>query len=68
VISWPLKWRCRLPRLAISVSGAYQLPMASTYYNLVSCPAVVFVRDGTAWLVCRCEGLEDLLRLEVSDA
>ena len=49
--------------LAIPVSGAYQLPMASNY-NLIARPAVVFVRDGRAHLVRRREGLDDLLRLE----
>jgi diaminopimelate decarboxylase len=49
--------------LAVPVSGAYQLPMASNY-NLVSRPAVVFVGDGRARLVRRRETLDDLLRLE----
>jgi diaminopimelate decarboxylase len=58
-----------LPRLApgeivaVPVSGAYQLPLASAY-NLVPRPAVVFVRDGQARLVRRRETLEDVLRLE----
>ena len=52
--------------LAIPVSGAYQLPMASNY-NLIARPAVVFVRDGRARLVRRREGLDDLLRLEMVD-
>ncbi len=51
--------------LAIPVSGAYQLPMASNY-NLVPRPAVVFVRDGAVRLVRRRETLEDLLRLDLS--
>lgn len=50
--------------LAIPVSGAYQLPMASTY-NLVPRPAVVFVREGIARLVRRRERLEDMLRLDL---
>jgi diaminopimelate decarboxylase len=50
--------------LAVPVSGAYQLPMASNY-NLVPRPAVVFVRDGSARLVRRREHLEDLLRLDL---
>jgi diaminopimelate decarboxylase len=64
--------RIALPRarpgdvLAMPVSGAYQLPMASNY-NLIARPAVVFVRDGQAHLVRRREALEDLLRLEVED-
>jgi diaminopimelate decarboxylase len=53
--------------LAIPVSGAYQLPMASNY-NLVPRPAVVFVRDGHARLVRRRERLEDLLCLDLPNA
>jgi diaminopimelate decarboxylase len=49
--------------LAIPVSGAYHLPLASNY-NLVPRPAVVFVGDGRARLVRRRETLDDLLRLE----
>jgi diaminopimelate decarboxylase len=49
--------------LAIPVSGAYHLPMASNY-NLVPRPAVVFVRDGHARLVRRRETLDDLTRLD----
>lgn len=52
--------------LALPVSGAYHLPMASNY-NSVARPAVVFVRDGHARLVRRREILDDLLRLEVSE-
>ncbi len=51
--------------LAIPVSGAYQLPMASNY-NLVPRPAVVFLRDGSARLVRRRESLEDFLRLDLT--
>lgn len=50
--------------LALPVSGAYQLPMASNY-NLVPRPAVVFVRDGFARLVRRRERLDDVLRLDL---
>jgi diaminopimelate decarboxylase len=50
--------------LAIPVSGAYQLPMASNY-NLVPRPAVVFVCEGAARLVRRRESLDDLLRLDM---
>ncbi len=53
--------------LAIPVSGAYQLPMASNY-NLVPRPAVVFVREGSARLVRRRERLDDLLRLDVPNS
>ncbi len=49
--------------LAIPVSGAYHLPMASNY-NLVPRPAVVFVREGRARLVRRRETLDDLIRLD----
>lgn len=52
--------------LAIPVSGAYHLPMASNY-NLVARPAVVFARDGQARLVRRRETLDDLLRLEMTE-
>ncbi len=51
--------------LAIPVSGAYHLPLASQY-NLVPRPAVVFTRDGQARLVRRRETLDDLTRLDVS--
>ena len=53
--------------LAIPVSGAYHLPMASNY-NGVPRPAVVFVREGPhggeARLARRRETLDDWLRLE----
>ncbi|HEV2236475.1 MAG TPA: diaminopimelate decarboxylase [Ktedonobacterales bacterium] len=49
--------------VAVPVSGAYQLAMASNY-NLVPRPAVVFVRDGAARLVRRRETLADLLAAE----
>lgn len=49
--------------LAIPVSGAYHLAMASNY-NAVPRPAVVFVREGQARLVRRRETPDDLLRLE----
>ena len=50
--------------LAIPVSGAYHLPLASNY-NLVPRPAVVFVREGCVHLVRRRETVDDLLRLEM---
>lgn len=50
--------------LAVPVSGAYHLPMASNY-NLVPRPAVVFVADGRARLVRRRETLEDMVHMEV---
>lgn len=52
--------------LAIPVSGAYHLAMASNY-NLVPRPAVVFVANGRARLVRRRETLDDLLRADVMD-
>ena len=50
--------------LAIPVSGAYHLAMASNY-NAVPRPAVVFVSEGRARLVRRRETPDDLLRLEL---
>lgn len=50
--------------LAIPVSGAYHLPLASQY-NLTPRPAVIFLRDGQARLVRRRETLDDLTRLDV---
>lgn len=49
--------------LAVPVSGAYHLAMASAY-NLVPRPATVFVANGNARLVRRRETLDDMLRLE----
>jgi len=51
--------------LAIPVSGAYHLPLASQY-NLIPRPAVIFTRDGEVRLVRRRETLDDLIRLDVS--
>jgi len=57
-----------LPRvgevIAVPVSGAYQLSMASNY-NMAPRPAVVVVRDGRARLVHRRETFDDLLAAEV---
>lgn len=50
--------------LAIPVSGAYHLPMASQY-NLAPRPAVVFTAAGQARLVRRRETLDDLTRLDI---
>lgn len=50
--------------LAIPVSGAYHLPMASQY-NLTPRPAVVFTAAGQARLVRRRETLDDLTRLDL---
>lgn len=46
--------------LAVAVSGAYTLSMASTY-NMVPRPAVLLVADGRARLIQRRETEEDLL-------
>lgn len=60
----------KLPRLepgdliALPVSGAYNLPLASNY-NLCPRPAVVLVREGQARLIRRRETYEDLLRLDL---
>jgi diaminopimelate decarboxylase len=57
-----------LPRVgevvAVPVSGAYQLAMASNY-NMAPRPAVVVVADGHARLVRRRETFDDLLAAEV---
>ncbi|HEV8656155.1 MAG TPA: diaminopimelate decarboxylase [Candidatus Limnocylindria bacterium] len=57
-----------LPRvgevIAVPVSGAYQLAMASNY-NLAPRPAVVVVADGRARLVRRRESYDDLLAAEL---
>lgn len=57
-----------LPRsgdlVAIPVSGAYHLSMASNY-NMALRPAVVTVADGVATLVQRRETYEDLMRRDV---
>jgi diaminopimelate decarboxylase len=50
--------------IAVPVSGAYQLSMASNY-NMAPRPAVVVVRDGRARLVRRRETFDDLLAPEV---
>ncbi len=52
--------------LAVPVSGAYCLPLASNY-NASFKPAVVFVKDGLARLVRRRETYDDLLRCETDE-
>ena len=52
--------------LAVPVSGAYQLAMASNY-NLSPRPAVVVVAGGRAHLVRRRETYDDLLACEIVD-
>jgi diaminopimelate decarboxylase len=49
--------------LAVPVTGAYTLAMASTY-NVVPRPAAVLVGDGHARLIRRRETVDDLLALE----
>lgn len=49
--------------LAVPVTGAYTLAMASTY-NAVPRPAAVLVKDGDARLIRRRETVDDLLALE----
>ncbi len=50
--------------LAVPVSGAYTLSMASNY-NGIGRPAVVFVRDGEPQLVQRREAWQDLVRRDI---
>jgi diaminopimelate decarboxylase len=50
--------------IAVPVSGAYQLSMASNY-NGARKPAVVMLRDGTARLIQRRETLDDLVRRDM---
>ncbi|MGW7369760.1 diaminopimelate decarboxylase [Streptomyces sp. NPDC054841] len=52
--------------LAVPVSGAYQLSMASGY-NLVGRPPVVAVHDGTARLLIRRETLDDFRSRDIGD-
>ena len=56
-----------LPRVgdlvAVPVSGAYQLAMASNY-NLAPRPAVVVVESGSAWLVTRRESYDQIIANE----
>ncbi len=58
-----------LPRagdlVAVPVSGAYHLAMASNY-NMAPRPAVVVVADGAATLVRRRETYDDLLAAEIA--
>ncbi len=50
--------------LAVPVSGAYQLMMASNYNGALR-PAVVMLRDGVAQLAQRRETVDDLLRRDI---
>jgi diaminopimelate decarboxylase len=51
--------------VAVAATGAYCYSMSSRY-NLLTRPAVVAVRDGSARLILRRETVDDLLSLEVS--
>jgi diaminopimelate decarboxylase len=51
--------------IAVPVSGAYSLPMASNY-NASLRPAIVMVSDGRARLIRRRETHEDLTRCDLS--
>ena len=50
--------------IAIPVSGAYCIPMASNY-NMVPKAAILMVRDGKARLIRRRESYQDLMRLDM---
>ena len=50
--------------LAVASTGAYGYSMSSNY-NKISKPAVVFVKDGEARLVCRRESYEDVIKNEI---
>jgi diaminopimelate decarboxylase len=52
--------------LAVPVSGAYSLALASNY-NWALRPAVVMVKDGQARLIRRRETYDDLLACEVQE-
>lgn len=51
--------------IAIPVSGAYHLSMASNY-NGACRPAVLWLKDGTARLIQRREEVEDLMRRDIT--
>jgi diaminopimelate decarboxylase len=50
--------------IAIPVSGAYSIPMASNY-NAMPRPAIVMVKAGRARLVRRRETYQDLISLDL---
>jgi diaminopimelate decarboxylase len=50
--------------IAIPVSGAYSIPMASNY-NAMPRPAIVMVKEGRARLIRRRETYQDLMSLDV---
>ena len=49
--------------IAIPVSGAYSIPMASNY-NMVPRPAIIMVRNGKARLIRKRESYQDLMTLD----
>jgi len=49
--------------IAIPVSGAYSIPMASNY-NMVPRPGIIMVRDGKARLIRKRESYQDLIALD----
>jgi len=58
-----LSWVTAGDIIAVPVSGAYCLAMASNY-NAVPKPAIVMVKDGKARLVRRRESYQDIMRLD----
>ena len=50
--------------IAVPVSGAYCIPMASNY-NMVPRSAMLMVKDGTARLIRRRESYQDLMSLDM---
>jgi diaminopimelate decarboxylase len=50
--------------IAMPVSGAYAIPMASNY-NMVCRPAIAMVNDGKARLIRNRESYQDLMRLDL---
>ena len=49
--------------IAVPVSGAYSIPMASNY-NMVPRPAIAMVKDGKARLIRKRESYQDLVALD----
>jgi len=49
--------------IAIPVSGAYSIPMASNY-NMVPRPAIIMIRRGKARLIRKRESYQDLMTLD----
>jgi diaminopimelate decarboxylase len=51
--------------IAIPVSGAYNIPMASNY-NIIPRPAIVMVKDGKSQLLRKRETYDDLIKLDLN--